>query len=189
MKVAVFGGSATRPGELAYEEARRLGYILGSQGHIVLTGGYGGVMQAASRGCSEAGGHVIGITSAQIEALRGVKPNQWVAEEQHFQSLRERMYTLIESCDAAIVMPGGVGTMCELMVTWNELITKGLSPRPLVLVGNEWNAVISQFIDSLGVYVGLKERETLQLVPDIETAIEKINRAIPPGQNSKRTGI
>lgn len=180
MKVAVFGGSSTQPGENAYEEARRLGTMLGNQGHIVLTGGYGGVMQAASRGCSEAGGHVIGITCSQIEALRGTKANQWVAEEIHFESLRERMYALIDSCDAAVVMPGGVGTMCELMVTWNEMIVGGLSPRPLILVGSEWNAVVSQFLTSLGAYVGVNERTWIQLVPDIDTAVEKIN----PGEHA-----
>jgi hypothetical protein len=174
MKVAVFGGSSTQPGEFAYEEALRLGALLGSCGHTVLTGGYGGVMQAASRGCHEAGGHVIGITCTQIEVLRGAKANQWVSEEIHFESLRDRMYYLIDSCEAAVVMPGGVGTMCELMVTWNEMIVGGLSPRPLILVGSEWNAVFSQFIDSLGTFVGFKDRELVQLVPDIDTALEKI---------------
>lgn len=174
MKVAVFGGSSTQPGEFAYEEARRLGALLGEHGHSVLTGGYNGVMQAASRGCGEAGGHVIGITCTQIEAYRGAVINQWVAEEIHFDTLRERMYALINTCDAAVVMPGGVGTISEMMVTWNEMITGGLSPRPLILVGSEWNAVISQFIDSLGAFVGLKDRELVTLVPDIDTALEKI---------------
>jgi hypothetical protein len=175
MKVAVFGGSSTRPGEGWYEEAHRLGALLGSRGHTVLTGGYNGVMQAASRGCSEIGGHVIGITCTQIEAFRGTKVNQWVTEEIHFDTLRERMYALIDSCDAAIVMPGGVGTLSELMVMWNEMITGGLAPRPLILVGNEWNAVLSQFLTSLGAYIGLKERSLIQLVPDIDTAMEKVN--------------
>lgn len=174
MKVAVFGGSSTQPGEYAYEEARRLGELLGRHGHSILTGGYNGVMQAASRGCSEAGGHVIGVTCSQIEALRGAKANQWVGEEIHFDSLRDRMYTLIDSCEAAVVMPGGVGTMCELMVTWNEMIIGGLALKPLILVGSEWNAVMSQFIDSLGAFVGIKEREMVTLVPDIDTALEKI---------------
>lgn len=174
MKVAVFGGSSTQPGELAYEEALRLGSLLASRGHIVLTGGYGGVMQAASRGCHEAGGHVIGVTCTQIESLRSVKANQWVSEEIHFDSLRDRMYTLIDSCQAAVVMPGGVGTICELMVMWNEMIVGSLSPRPLILVGSEWNAVMSQFIDALGVFVGLKDRDLIRLVPDIDTALEII---------------
>jgi predicted Rossmann-fold nucleotide-binding protein len=67
-----------------------------------------------------------------------------------------------------------VGTISEMMVMWNEMITGGLSPRPLILVGSEWNAVLSQFIDSLGIFVGLQDRELVQLVPDIDTAFEKI---------------
>ncbi len=175
MKVAIFGGAAAQPGESVYEETRRLGALLGRNDHTVLTGGYSGVMQAASQGCSEAGGHVIGITCAQIEKHRGAKANKWVAEENRFESLRERMYALIDSCDAAVVMPGGVGTMCELMVMWNEMILSGDTPRPLIAVGAEWTATMAQFIDSLGPYIGLKERGLIKLVPDIDTAFEKLN--------------
>lgn len=175
MKVAIFGGAAAQPGESVYEETRRLGALLGRHGHVVMTGGYAGVMRAASQGCSEAGGHVIGITCAQIEQLRGAKANEWVAEEIHYETLRDRMYALIDSCDAAVVMPGGVGTMCELMVMWNETILSGNSPRPLIAVGSEWTATLSQFIDSLGAYIGLKERGFITLVPDIDTAFEKLN--------------
>lgn len=175
MKVAVFGGASAKPGEKAYNEAMRLGALLGRNGHTVLTGGYIGIMEAASRGCHEAGGHVIGITCRQIEAWRGAKANQWVKEEHAFETLRERMYALIDTCDAAVVMPGGVGTFCELMVMWNEMIIASREPRPLIVVGNEWKAVLAQFVSSLGQYIGQKDRELIQLVPDIDTALKKIS--------------
>jgi uncharacterized protein (TIGR00730 family) len=175
MKVAVFGGASTEPGDKAYEDARRLGALLGRHGHTVMTGGYGGVMKAASRGCSESGGHTIGVTCTQIERLRGAQANQWVMEEIHLETLRDRMYALIDSCDAAIGMPGGVGTMCELMVMWNEMIINNKPLRPLIFVGSEWQAVISQFIDSLGPYIRMDVREIISLVPDIDSAYEKLN--------------
>jgi len=174
MKIAVFGGASTCPGEDAYEEARRLGKLLGTLGHTVLTGAYIGVMEAASRGCSEGGGHVVGMTCSQIELWRGVKANSWVQEEHHFETLRERLHALIDNCDAAVVMPGGVGTLCELTVMWNEMILDSKSHRPLIIVGNEWQTVVSQFIESMGCYIGVKERELIQLVPDVDTAVERI---------------
>ncbi|MEO5887867.1 MAG: hypothetical protein ABIQ77_09400, partial [Anaerolineales bacterium] len=81
MKVSVFGGSQPRADSTAYAEAQELGRLLAERGHIVLTGGYIGVMEAVSRGAHEAGGHVIGVTSEEIEAWRPIKANSWVMEE------------------------------------------------------------------------------------------------------------
>ena len=57
MKISIFGGSHPKPGDQAYEEAMLLGRLLAIAGHTILTGGYIGTMEAASRGASEAGGH------------------------------------------------------------------------------------------------------------------------------------
>lgn len=186
MKVAVFGGASVKPGERAYEDAERLGSMLGSNGHTVLTGGYIGIMEAASRGCNEAGGHVIGMTCKDIEAWRGTKANAWVKEEHKFDTLRERMYALIDTCEAAVVMPGGVGTLCELLVMWNEMIIASQPPRPLIVVGDEWNAVLSQFIASMGKYIGQKDHELFQIVPTVEDAINKIKSDNDPKNISGR---
>ena len=81
MRISVFGGSQPREGSTAYAEAQQLGRLLAERGHVVLTGGYIGVMEAVSRGAREAGGHVIGVTSEDIEAWRPIKANAWVMEE------------------------------------------------------------------------------------------------------------
>ena len=115
-----------------------------------MTGGYIGVMEAASRGANEAGGHVIGVTCQEIEHWRNIKANAWVKEEWQYHTLRERMYALIDSCDAAIVMPGGVGTLAELAVMWNELIINTKHPRPLILVGiGLAESLLSSFFEPL----------------------------------------
>ena len=115
MRVSVFGGTHTRPGEKDYDEAVRLGRLLGERGCTVITGGYIGVMEAVSRGAAEAGAHVIGVTCDEIERFRPGKPNAWVKEEQRFPDLVQRLNALIEGCDAAIALPGGVGTLAEIM--------------------------------------------------------------------------
>ncbi|HSG44929.1 MAG TPA: hypothetical protein VLA72_17415, partial [Anaerolineales bacterium] len=78
MNISVFGGSQPKEGETAYAEAQELGRLLAQCGHTVLTGGYIGTMEAVSRGASEAGGHVVGVTCDDIQAWRAVSPNQWV---------------------------------------------------------------------------------------------------------------
>jgi hypothetical protein len=176
MKVAVFGGASAKPGDQAYQDAMRLGSLLGAQGHTVMTGGYIGVMEAASRGARESGGHVIGVTCTDIERYRNGKANQWVMEEWSFTTLRERMYALIDNCDAAVVMPGGVGTLSELAVMWNELIVSSKSACPLILVGGDWQCVVSQFFDHLGGYIGSKERNLIQIVSDVDAAFNALNQ-------------
>jgi len=174
MNVTVFGGASARPGDTVYDETLRLGRMLAEQGFTVQTGSYIGVMEAASRGANEAGGHVVGMSCAAIENRRQVKPNRWVLEEHRYETLRERLYALIDGCDAAVVMPGGVGTLCELMVMWNEMIISNKPPRPLIIVGSEWQRVMAQFIESLGSYIGIRERDFIQLVVDVGTAVEKL---------------
>lgn len=178
MKVAIFGGASAKPGDQSYLDAQHLGGLLGSQGWTVMTGGYIGIMEAASRGACEAGGHVIGVTCSEIEKYRDTKANQWVMEEWSYTTLRERMYTLIDNCDAAVVMPGGVGTLTELAAMWNELIVNRKKPRPLILVGQDWQRAISQFFDLFGGYIGVKERELIQIVPDVDAAFEILKSII-----------
>ena len=126
MKVSVFGGSQTKEGEPAYSEAQELGRLLAHRGHTVLTGGYIGTMEAVSRGANKAGGHVIGVTCAEIERWRPVGANQWVQEEWKKETLIERLQALVMECDAALALPGGPGTLAEIAVTWNLMIIGSL---------------------------------------------------------------
>src|SRR5215813_4987164 len=101
MNISVFGGSQPKEGDTAYAEAQELGRLLAQHGRTVLTGGYIGTMEAVSRGASEAGGHVIGVTCEEIENWRKVAPNRWVKEERRKKTLIERMQALINGSDAA----------------------------------------------------------------------------------------
>ncbi|MBA4375488.1 MAG: DNA-binding protein [Anaerolinea sp.] len=176
MKITVFGGAAPKPGETAYEEARQLGFLLGSAGHTLMTGGYIGVMEAVSKGAHEAGAHVIGSTCEEIEVWRDSKANEWVKEEWKFQTLRERMYALIDECDAAIAMPGGVGTLAELAVLWNQEIISKNHPRPLILVGKGWVETIKILFSSLGSYISEHDQNRVILVENIREAVTVINQ-------------
>lgn len=172
MIISVFGGSAPKPGEAAYEEARRLGFELGSQGHSLLTGGYIGVMEAVSLGGKEAGTHVIGATCGQLEASHLCrKANPYLSEEWHFKTLQERLFALVEKCDAAIAMPGGVGTMAEISIMWNEIIIQAIPRKPLVLFGPDWKSTYTEFIDRFNPYISLKDRDIVSYVEDIPAVL------------------
>jgi hypothetical protein len=172
MKVSVFGGSQPKPGSPAYEEARQIGELLAKGGHTVMTGGYIGTMEAVSRGASEVGGLVIGVTCGEIERWRDVGPNQWVKEEWRKQTLIQRLQVLIRECDAAMALPGGPGTLTEIMLMWNLMIVESMHRRPLVLVGDGWQSVFDQFMNSLGTYIPEAQRELVSFAKDGKTAVE-----------------
>ncbi len=117
--ISVFGSASPLPGSQAYQDAYAVGRLLAEAGYGVMTGGYAGTMAGASQGTSEAGGHVIGVTSAQIEAYRNIPPNQWVQEEVRQNLLRDRVLYLVMNNDGMIVLPGGIGTLSEMALAWS----------------------------------------------------------------------
>ncbi len=171
MNISVFGGSQPKEGDTAYHEALELGQLLAQRGHAVLTGGYIGTMEAVSRGASEAGGHVIGVTCEDIENWRKVAPNRWVMEERRRKTLLERLQGLIEGCDAALALPGGPGTLTEISLMWNLMVVESIHRRPLILIGSGWQSVLDQVFTQLDVYTPARQRELLTFAKDIHTAV------------------
>jgi uncharacterized protein (TIGR00730 family) len=134
--IAVFGSSTLKEHEPGWELARALGRELASGGAAVMTGGYGGAMAACSQGAHEAGGHVIGVTVDLFEP-RG-PANRWVRERLHTATLFERLETIIARADGYVTLPGSIGTLTELFLTWTLLSVHARTPAPLVLLGDPW---------------------------------------------------
>jgi len=176
MNITVFGGSAPKPGTEEYQQAYLLGQLIGKNGHTALTGGYIGTMEAVSRGCAEAGGHVLGITCDEIERWRPVKPNRWVLEEIRHQTVHTRLLDLINRCDAAIALPGGVGTLAEIAMMWNQMQTEAITRRPLVLVGPGWGKTFRAFFLSLDGYVPATHRDYLIFAEDVIGAFAAVEQ-------------
>lgn len=178
MNITVFGSASPQPGQPAYEEARRLGELLARAGHAVLTGGYMGTMEAASRGAAEAGGHVVGVTCQQIEDWRAAKHNPWVLEERKFPTLRERLYCLIDSCDAALALPGGIGTLDEIVTMWSQMQTSAMPTRPLILIGEGWRRTMTALIEAQAEHIRPPHRELLSYATDIDSAVATLALAL-----------
>jgi len=176
MNISVFGGAQPKEGSAGYEEARELGRLLAEGGHAVLTGGYMGTMEAVSRGASEAGGHVIGVTCAEIEAWRNTRPNLWVKEERRMNTLMERLAGLIEGCDAAMALPGGAGTLTEIALMWNLMIVDSLPPRPIILIGSGWQSTFDQFFNQFNTYMSIQQKDLLGFADDVKTVVKLIKR-------------
>jgi len=181
-RITVFGGSQPNPGDPAYIQGLHLGRLLALAGYTVLTGGYIGSMEAVSRGAAEAGGRTIGVTCDEIEAWRPVKPNPWLTEEIRFPTLRQRLAALIDQCDAALALPGGIGTLAEITLMWNQLLTATIHPRPIITVGAGWQSVFDQLYASNGDYIPMTQRQWLQHAPDVETAFHHLQEMLSSGK-------
>jgi hypothetical protein len=164
--ISVFGSSSPVSGSADYETARTTGRLLAEAGFTVQTGGYAGVMAGVSQGASEAGGHVIGVTSSLVEQWRPVPANEWVIEEIKCQSLRERVLYLVDNCDGAIALSGGIGTLSEVALMWSFLQVGEISPRPLILVGGLWQRTLAAFVDEAYVKAGHKNLIALARTAD-----------------------
>ena len=83
---------------------------------------------------------------------------------------------LIDECDAALALPGGVGTLNEIAAMWSHLLTRSIPPKPLVLIGPGWRSVVQQFYVALGSYVPAEQRTWLYCAQDVREAVEKIKK-------------
>jgi uncharacterized protein (TIGR00730 family) len=136
--IAVFGSSRPREGDPHYEQARQLGAALASKGFLVCSGGYGGVMEAVSRGAKEAGGKTLAVTAKFFRA----HTNKWVDQEIRVETWQDRLFELIRQGNGYVVCPGGTGTLVELSVVW-EMINKGvIKKKPIISLGSFWSPVI-----------------------------------------------
>jgi uncharacterized protein (TIGR00725 family) len=169
--ITVFGGSQTIPGQAAYQDALRLGHLLGERGCTVLTGGYMGTMEAVSRGAATTGAHVIGVTCQEIESWRPKRPNEWVKEERRYPTLLERLYALIDGCDVAMALPGGAGTLAEVSLMWNLLIIEAIPARQLILIGSTWQETMQVFMTNFHPFIPDTQLHLLKFATDVDDAV------------------
>jgi uncharacterized protein (TIGR00725 family) len=139
--VTVFGSSRPREGDADYEEARILGRALAKHGFSVCSGGYGGVMEAVSRGAKEAGGKTTGVTADFFEAA---KLNPWIDVEVRMKTWEERLFELIRRADGFVACKGGTGTLVELAVVWEMLNKSVMSGKPFAVLGDFWQPILDR---------------------------------------------
>ena len=174
--IAVFGSSAGRPGEPGYEEARACGRLLAEAGYAVATGGYGGTMEACSRGAAEAGARVVGVTAPAAFPGR-VGANAWVGEEWPAPTITERIHHILTLSAAHIALDGSIGTLTELMVAWNIAFIAGLSglpAKPLIAVGPSWATLVPALAEALDT-----DASAVTLAADVTAAVAEVRRRVP----------
>lgn len=138
--VTVFGSARFTETHPYYQRARQIGALLAKEGLTVITGGGPGIMEAANRGAKEAGGKSIG---ANISLPEEQLPNPHLTKLITFHYFFVRKVILVKYSCAFVVMPGGFGTMDELMESLTLMQTGKLYNFPIVLVGKDyWHGML-----------------------------------------------
>lgn len=133
--VSIFGSARVKPGSEVYRRAEELGRRLVEAGFMVITGGGGGVMEAANKGAAEAGGHSVGLN---IELPFEQRPNPYANVRLSFRYFFVRKVIFVKYSVAYIVMPGGFGTLDELAEALTLIQTQRIRPFPMVLMGSDY---------------------------------------------------
>lgn len=176
--VTIFGGSKCGEDSAEYAEARRVGALLSEAGFTICTGGYAGVMEAASRGAHERGGRVIGVTMNQFKS----EPNRYLTEKIPSAHFYERLQRLIMQSVGYIALRGGMGTVTEISLVWNKMQTRVLEPRPLVLLGDCWPPLVETWQRHLAVTDDDVKLLKFAATPDAAVAIITREAAAAAGQ-------
>jgi uncharacterized protein (TIGR00730 family) len=138
-RVTIFGSARAKPGTFVYDEVRRVAAALAGMGCDIITGGGPGLMQAANEGAAVADSpeshRSVGI---RVDLPFEQEANPFVTEAFEHKTFFTRLHHFVLTSDAFIVVPGGIGTVLELMMIWQLLQVRHVGETPLILVGKMW---------------------------------------------------
>lgn len=177
LEIAVLGSARLTENDEWWAQAYKLGALLAKEGYVIVTGGYGGLMAAASRGAHEAGGRAIGLP---MQHWTGIAPNPWNADLRWSSNYGTRLNYILH-CEAVIALPGGVGTLSEMAVAWSASQTEKRA-LPLVLLGDCWLQIIKAVRENL--VVSDVDLNLLRFAASPEEAV----RELQAGLQDKRIG-
>ncbi|MBM0238623.1 TIGR00730 family Rossman fold protein [Micromonospora sp. ATA32] len=175
--VSVFGSARSKPDSAECRLAEELGGALARAGYAVITGGGPGVMEAANRGASEAGGLSVGL-GIELPFEQGL--NEWVDLAIDFRYFFARKTMFVKYAQAFVVLPGGFGTMDELFEALTLVQTGKVTRFPVVLMGVDyWRGLLDWLRDTMAAAgkIGPIDLELICLTDDVNAAVRHIVEA------------
>ena len=139
-RVAIFGSARAQPGTPVYDEVKRAAAAFAAMGCDIVTGGGPGLMQAANEGART--GTASGSVGIRVELPFEQDVNPFVEEAFEHETFFTRLHHFVIASDAFVVVPGGIGTVLEMLMIWQLLQVRHVADVPLVLVGNMWPGLV-----------------------------------------------
>jgi uncharacterized protein (TIGR00730 family) len=172
-RVAIFGSARAQPGTFVYDEVKRVAAAFAAMDCEIVTGGGPGLMQAANEGARSAGApSSVGIR-VQLPFEQDVNP--FVEQAFEHKTFFTRLQHFVIASDAFVVVPGGIGTVLEMLMVWQLLQVRHVDGVPLILVGKMWKGLVEWAKTAmLDPRLALINPEDLQIPQCLETADEAI---------------
>ena len=173
-RVAIFGSARAKPGTFVYEEVKRVAAAFAQLGCDIVTGGGPGLMQAANEGAASAGASV-GSLGIRVELPFEQDVNPFVADAFEHKTFFTRLQHFVIASDAFVVVPGGIGTVLEMLMIWQLLQVRHIDNVPLILTGKMWKGLVDWAASSmLDPQLHLANPEDLRIPRCVDTADEAI---------------
>jgi hypothetical protein len=159
--VSIFGSARVLEGNGTYESARATGAAFAEAGFAVVTGGGPGVMEAANRGCQEAGGLSVGF-NIELPLEQGLNPYCDIGLTFHHFYARKVMF--VKAAEGFVIFPGGFGTMDELWEALTLMQTRKIGSFPVVLFNTAYWADLLDWVGDEMLEHGLISSDDLDLL-------------------------
>ena len=176
--VSFFGSARIKPADPIYKKAEKLARLFVKHNFAVITGGGGGVMEAANKGAAEAGGTSVGLN---IILPHEQMPNPFANIKIGFKYFFIRKVMFVKYATAYIILPGGFGTLDELFEAVTLIQTHRIQPFPLILVGSDyWAGLIGWIKEKLLAEkrISPQDLEILQIMDDPEKIVKAVKKVI-----------
>ncbi len=176
--VSIFGSARVAPGDDYYEKTERLAGMLASSGFSVITGGGPGIMEAANKGASEAGGVSVGMN---IHLPFEQTPNPYANIKIEYKYFFIRKVMFVKYAVAYVILPGGFGTMDELFEALTLIQTKRIRSFPVILMGSSyWKGLLDWLKDTMYVEGKISEEDLdrIQVIDDPRDVVAHIKKFV-----------
>ena len=140
-RVSIFGSARIKPDTEEYKGVYTLAKELAENGADIVTGGGPGLMEAANAGAKE-GSSKSKSFGIRIDLPFEATPNEHLDIKFYHKRFSSRLDEFMRISHAVVVTPGGIGTLLELLYTWQLIQVNHISARPIILVGDMWNGFL-----------------------------------------------
>jgi uncharacterized protein (TIGR00730 family) len=176
--VSIFGSARTASDDPVCKTAEEIAALFAKNNFAVITGGGGGVMEAANKGATKAGGKSVGLN---IQLPFEQKPNEYANLQIEFRYFFVRKVMFMKYASAYVALPGGFGTLDEIFEVLTLVQTKRIKPFPIILVGSDYWGGLFEWVKTQlrdTHRISPEDLELVQIMDDPQEIVKAVQKVV-----------